>query len=760
MMNFYRTFGKIFSAALLITALTARAEPAPLTTLKAVHALTNEQANRILPVSFTGVVTYYVPGNVDLFVQDGPAAIYVETTADQKFATGDRVLVIGTTRASFRPEIKAEKVVFQAHGAPPAAPRAEFRQLIRADLDCQRATVHGFIRSANIVNDVGISTLYLQLQMDGGTVDAQMPFVGPIDLTSMLDSEVEISGAVAGRFDRKMQMTGVLIEVPSASDLKLIRRASIAPKDLPVTPMDQILSGYEVHNSTRRIKVTGTITYYQPGSTLVLQSGDKSLLVTTQFEQPARIGNRATVTGFPDVQNGSLLLTGAAIDDTNSPSPISPVASSSEVLARGDHALDLVSIDGKLLTAVREAAQDEYVFVSSGHLFKAILQHPQHLVLPLQPLREIPPGSTVRIIGVCKVSKAEQSQEPTAFDILLRSPEDLSIISGPPLLNVRNLTCLAGLLLLGMVVIGIFAWRTERRGRTHIARLARMEQMRSRVLEHLNGSTSLLDMIDEATEIVSFRLNGAACWCELADGRQRGTRPRQFTDLRIVEHRILSRSGAQLGMISAAFHAKTKSARIESDALSSAAGLIALAIENRRLYSDLQHRSEFDLLTELHNRFSLEKRLGEIIEHARAENSTFGLIYIDLDGFKLINDHYGHQIGDRYLQQVTLRMKHQLRPNDVMARLGGDEFAVLIQDAATHEDIHSVLARLDACFTNPFAIDGNQIRGAASFGVALFPVDGSTQDSLLNSADAAMYVAKHERRTRQRNQGADVEFTR
>jgi diguanylate cyclase (GGDEF)-like protein len=256
-------------------------------------------------------------------------------------------------------------------------------------------------------------------------------------------------------------------------------------------------------------------------------------------------------------------------------------------------------------------------------------------------------------------------------------------------------------------------------------------------------------------------LSGAACWCELADGPQRGTRPKQFTDLRIVEHRITSRSGVQFGVISAAFHARTKPSRIETDALSSAAGLIALAIENRRLYFDLQHRSEFDLLTELHNRFSLEKRLGEIIEQAKAEKSKFGLIYIDLDGFKLINDHYGHQIGDRYLQQATLRLKHQLRPNDIMARLGGDEFAVLIQDAATHEDIHSVVARLDSCFSNPFQIDGNQIRGAASFGVALFPVDGSTQDSLLNSADAAMYVAKHQRRSRQGNHdGADVEYTR
>ena len=501
------TFGRIVWSALLFAGAMAWGETAPLTTLGSVHSLTNAEASRSLPVSFPGVVTYYVRGNVDLFVQDGRAAIYVETTPDQTFAPGDRVLVVGTTRASFRPEVKADRVILQGHGLPPAPEPAEFRQLIRAELDCQRATVRGFVRSANIIDDQGNATLYLQLQMKGGTVDAQMPADRRIDLPSLLDAEVEITGAVAGRFDRKLQMTGVLIEAPSYSGLKVIRSASVAARDLPVTPMDEILGGYEVQNKSGRVKVTGTITYYEPGSTLVLQSGEKSLLITTQYEKPAKIGDLATVTGFPDVQNGSLVLSGGAIEDSNSASSVAPVRSSADALARGEHALELVSIDGQLLTAVREAAQDEYVFVSGEHLFKAILQHPRRLHRALLPLLPIEAGSRVRIAGVSKVAAAEQSQNPTAFDIMLRSPEDLTVLEGPSLLTVRNLTYLVGALLAAMVVTLTFGWRADRRGRSHIARLARMEQMRSRLLEHLNGSTSLSDLVDEATEIVSFRLN-------------------------------------------------------------------------------------------------------------------------------------------------------------------------------------------------------------------------------------------------------------
>src|SRR5208337_1286468 len=116
----------------------------------------------------------------------------------------------------------------------------------------------------------------------------------------------------------------------------------------------------------------------------------------------------------------------------------------------------------------------------------------------------------------------------------------------------------------------------------------------------------------------------------------------------------------------------------EPEALSVGARLATLAIETRRLYTDLRRRSEFDMLTDIHNRFSLEKYLDAQIEEAREKAGVFGLIFIDLDEFKQVNDIYGHQAGDMYLQEVALRMKRQLRSHDMLARLGGDEFAVLV----------------------------------------------------------------------------------
>ena len=124
----------------------------------------------------------------------------------------------------------------------------------------------------------------------------------------------------------------------------------------------------------------------------------------------------------------------------------------------------------------------------------------------------------------------------------------------------------------------------------------------------------------------------------------------------------------------------------------------------------------------------------------------FGLIYVDLDDFKLVNDMYGHHVGDLYLQEVSLRMKRQLRTGDILGRLGGDEFAALVTVVRGRSDVEEIATRLERCFDAPFALEGYVLRGAASVGMAIYPIDGTTSDSLLSAADAAMYSAKNNRR--------------
>jgi diguanylate cyclase (GGDEF)-like protein len=121
-------------------------------------------------------------------------------------------------------------------------------------------------------------------------------------------------------------------------------------------------------------------------------------------------------------------------------------------------------------------------------------------------------------------------------------------------------------------------------------------------------------------------------------------------------------------------------------------------------------------------------------------------LYIDLDDFKQVNDLLGHQVGDLYLQQVAGRMKRQLRPGDLLARLGGDEFGALVPVLHNRTDVEEIASRLDRCFDELFEVENHLLRGSASIGIALYPDDAATKDSLLNAADAAMYVAKYARK--------------
>jgi diguanylate cyclase (GGDEF)-like protein len=301
-----------------------------------------------------------------------------------------------------------------------------------------------------------------------------------------------------------------------------------------------------------------------------------------------------------------------------------------------------------------------------------------------------------------------------------------------------------------VILVSIWGWTLNakvRRQTGTLATMAEFEQHRSRVLEDINGSRPLAEILEEITAMVSFLLHGVACWCQVSDGARLGNCPADVSHLRLLREEIPARCGPALGTLFAVLDPEMSSApATESQALSAGARLASLAIETRRLYTDLRHRSEFDLLTDVHNRFSLEKRLEIQIDEARESASIFGLIYIDLDEFKQVNDLYGHHIGDLYLQEVTSRLKRQLRPRDLLARLGGDEFAVLLPTVRNRTGVEEVVRRLEHCFVDSFVLEDQALKGTASFGVALYPEDSASADKLLNSADAAMYAVKYAKR--------------
>jgi len=470
----------------LWSAATPPAAPIPLNTLRAIHGLSNSQADQSLPVAFEATVTYFRPDYKDLFVEDDGLAIYVKATTNALLGPGDRVLIRGNTQGSFRPIVNSRDITVLSRGEIPSPVSATFDDLIHARLDCMRVEIGGSVQSADLESWLHGHKIVLQLRMDGGYVKAVVDSEEAAVPKALLDADVEVIGVVSGQFDGKMQLTGVEVNASSLSEVKVLRPGAFPPDSLPVTPMSEVLSGYHVHDLSPRVRVRGTITYYRPGAALVLQSGAQSIWITTDSEQPLEIGNEADVTGLPDPSSGFLTLTHAEFTEIKAWQPIPPLLTDWRELSLGKHVFDLVSLQGSLLKAVRNAEQDEYVLESEGHLISAIYSHPDtEDESRLPPLNPIQPGSKLQVTGICVISDSNPFNGPEPFKLLLRSPSDIAVIAGPPLLNVRNLIAAVGVLIAIIFAVGARGWFNERRALRQVADLAYLDRRRSQILEDI-----------------------------------------------------------------------------------------------------------------------------------------------------------------------------------------------------------------------------------------------------------------------------------
>ena len=164
--------------------------------------------------------------------------------------------------------------------------------------------------------------------------------------------------------------------------------------------------------------------------------------------------------------------------------------------------------------------------------------------------------------------------------------------------------------------------------------------------------------------------------------------------------------------------------------------------ERKQLQLDLEHVAHHDSLTGLPNRELFYDRLEFALEQARRRNWTTGVMFIDLDRFKEVNDTLGHGVGDQLLQQVAARLAQCVRADDSVGRLGGDEFGVILSELAHDADGSFVARKIIDALSQPFQIDGNEVFVTASIGITSCPPDSADADTLVRNADTAMYEAK------------------
>ena len=200
--------------------------------------------------------------------------------------------------------------------------------------------------------------------------------------------------------------------------------------------------------------------------------------------------------------------------------------------------------------------------------------------------------------------------------------------------------------------------------------------------------------------------------------------------------------GQLLGALSLFTRRRTPVSAPDARMIGVCTDLAGVAIESRHAADRIRHLAHHDELTGLPNRLLFNYQLPQAIARAQRSGAQVGVLFVDLDRFKVINDTLGHAAGDTVLRQIAAHLQDCLRGSDVLARVGGDEFTVLVEQFTGPQELANLAQRLLAAMSGPIMLDGVEYRVSGSVGIAVYPKDGSDGTALLKHADIAMYRAK------------------
>ena len=205
---------------------------------------------------------------------------------------------------------------------------------------------------------------------------------------------------------------------------------------------------------------------------------------------------------------------------------------------------------------------------------------------------------------------------------------------------------------------------------------------------------------------------------------------------------LVDHQGYALGTIVAVDVKPRKFSEEQRQVLRDLSTVVMTALENHRRALFLSHRARTDHLTELANRAGFDEALSSQLAHTARTGEHFALLYMDLDGFKMANDQYGHAAGDEVLREVARRLAQQVREEDMLARIGGDEFGMVIR-GGTRESAENLSRRINEAMSLPIYLpDGEQVIIGISIGITICTDSDETQLDLLARADHALYQIK------------------
>ena len=458
-MNHFRQLwiSPVFAAVFLcpMPQTSAADEPLPLlTTAAAVRNLTVTQAAQQYPVKLRGVVTFYDDALFSRFIQDETAGIYLRETNVPALLPGQLVEVAGfTSPGEYAPVILPERVTIVGKAQLPAPRPVTFEQLASGKEDSQFVEVAGIVRSA-LVEEASKHYL-IELATGGGRLTVYGSDLPVAPAQTLVDSTVRIRGVCSSQFNRQRQLFAIRLLVPRAEDVAVEIPATSNPFDIPTQNISSLFQFTPQGTYGHRVKVSGIVTYFQPGSALYVQDGNYGLCVQTKSTQPLHLGERVEVLGFAAPGQYTPALQDAIYRRVGPGAAAVPTPINRDAALKGDYDCQLICLEAKLLSHAQDGREQSLVLETGGFIFHAYQQAEDG-----KAYARLENGSQVTVSGICLVEpgdwQAGETWRAKSFRVLLRRPEDVVVLRPPPWWTLEKMLWIAGAL--AFVVLGAFAW--------------------------------------------------------------------------------------------------------------------------------------------------------------------------------------------------------------------------------------------------------------------------------------------------------------
>jgi diguanylate cyclase (GGDEF)-like protein len=669
--------------------------PPQLTSVAAIRDLSVTQANAALPVKITGVVTYNDPGWKQLFLQDSTGGIYVKYAGSRApLAAGQRVTAVGLTNAGdYAPVIVAPKFQLLGKGQMPRPVPMTAADASSGVLDSQFVEVEGVIHPLKLNEEPNHLTFELYSSFGQIHAYAGPDFSDSEYVRSLVDATVRIRGVCGTVFNSRRQLVGYQLSVSSVKDIAVVKPASVGWANREPVAINSLLRFSPHADFSHRIKVRGSVTmlgrgffYIQDESGGLEVQGDTSGL---------RLSDRVEAVGYASPGGGySPVLTDATVHVVQPDVPIPAAPVTAQSVLQGQYDSRLVTMNGRLLS-VTDSPNGKSLVLQSGVLTFTAQLDTYDSTEPLPRLNE---GSVLQLTGICSVQVNPGklylllAQQPVGFMLVLRSPHDVRVLQPASWWTVSHTLFLLGIL--SMATLATFVWVSVLRGRVH---------RQTRALKKAAEEAKAIRDLASAMQEVSVEKNFDAT-------------------VSVSGNREIAQLGVEFNKMLAELHHRDL-AKQEAEA-------------------KLQSQALTDELTGLPNRRLLSDRLAQTLAIATREHHKVALLYLDLDGFKLVNDSLGHTVGDALLGEVAERLRSRIRQSDTLARLGGDEFTALVMNIHGREEAGFIAKGLLEVLAVPFFVENHEITISASIGISIFPDNSTDGTDLLQQADSAMYAAK------------------